>query len=448
MDQDYIGRTARGRIDIYQSVPVLGEETTGQPSRATEGAIARFAAVARRPSMLALMDQAIVSGASFLTTVAIGRFADAEQLGVYSLGISGLLMVLALQMSLMTTPYAVQHHGARDNAKIYAGSTLIMQLSLVLVMCVGLLVGAVLNLNLRILLLAMLFAAPFLMLREFARRMAYAGLSVATALAIDLPVVVLQLTALAALGFTGTLSAKTAFIALGSAAVVGVAIGVVSLRRHFQFRRNLIASDLQRSWRFGRWIAGSQLLDVINTQGAFWLIAIVLGTASTGVYAACLAIVLLCNPFMLAVGNILTPRAAETFANRGRDALRRLIHRAAGILAIAMALYCLILAMGGNWLARAIYGDEYGSHGLLILILGLSFFASAITMAFTDGIRALGRSDIEFKTMALDALLTIGLGVMGLITFGLIGLASASLAGSIAALVLQATAFTRLNQTS
>jgi O-antigen/teichoic acid export membrane protein len=406
--------------------------------------MSKLRGIADRSTVLAMVDQALVSGASFLATILIGRFGHAESLGLYSLGMSVVLALLAVQMSLVTTPYAVQHHTAGPTARAYAGSTLVMQLGLLLAVCAGLMVTAMfVHGPAQIVLFATVPAAPLLLLREFARRMAYARLAIERSLAIDLPVVVLQTTGLIFLAARGALSAPAAFAVLGLSAAAGAIVGLTWLARDVRFDRGALPGDLQRHWNFGRWIAGGQLLAVVNTQGIFWLVSLLRGDAETGVYAACLAIVLLCNPFILAVGNILTPRAAQTLAHHGPDALRCFILRAAAIIAVVMTIFCAAVALCGDRLIQLLYGAEYAGHGLVITLLALTFLVSAVAMAVNDGLRALGRTHVEFAAMAVDALITVGIGFLALRWFGLTGLAAASLLGSIAALVLQAWVFLR-----
>jgi O-antigen/teichoic acid export membrane protein len=433
---------------ISQQGTVIGQRQ-GWLSEPAPGVFARFGELIKHRGALALLDQAAVSAASFLTTVLIGRFAHPENLGLFSLAWSIVLGLLALQMSLLTTPYAVHRHRSDINPRTYAASTIVMQLTMLTLVVVALIAAALLTSGVvRVAAWAMLFATPLLLLREFARRMAYARLSVGSALAIDLPVVIAQLGAVALLAKYEALTGMTALFAVGAAAGIGAIVGCLSLRRHITFDRAALSPDVRRSWSFGRWIAASQLLEVANTHGTFWLVAAVLGTESTGVYAACLAIVMLCNPFMLAVGNVLTPRAAQVLARDGKPALRRLIFRAIAMLIGVMSIFCVTVCFGGEWVVQMLYGDEYRGHGVVIAVLSLTFFCGALSMAFNDGMRALGRADMEFRATVLDTLLTIGLGLVGLMSFGLFGLACASLAGSVAALGLQARTFMRLSRES
>src|SRR6202163_832978 len=75
--------------------------------------------------VLALVDQVVVSAASFLTTVAIGRHTDPSQLGAYGIGISVLASSFTIQGSLITLPYSIQQHRPLGTSAEHAGSSLI-----------------------------------------------------------------------------------------------------------------------------------------------------------------------------------------------------------------------------------------------------------------------------------------------------------------------------------
>jgi O-antigen/teichoic acid export membrane protein len=74
--------------------------------------------------VLALSDQAIVSAASFLTTVIIGRSTDPSQLGAYAIAISILASLFTIQRSLITLPYSIQRHRPLGTPQEHAGSAL------------------------------------------------------------------------------------------------------------------------------------------------------------------------------------------------------------------------------------------------------------------------------------------------------------------------------------
>jgi len=73
---------------------------------------------------LALADQAVVSGASFVTTVLIGRWTSPTQLGFYSIGISLLVSLVTVQDSLVARPYAIQRYRPQGTPAEHAGASL------------------------------------------------------------------------------------------------------------------------------------------------------------------------------------------------------------------------------------------------------------------------------------------------------------------------------------
>src|ERR1041385_836731 len=73
---------------------------------------------------LAVFDQLLVSGTSFIAAVLIGRFAGSAELGVYSIAISLLASMLALQNALVLLPYSIQQHWAGSSEAVHAGGSL------------------------------------------------------------------------------------------------------------------------------------------------------------------------------------------------------------------------------------------------------------------------------------------------------------------------------------
>src|SRR5438105_2895107 len=62
---------------------------------------ASLRATASGKGVLAVADQAVVSGTSFLTTVLIGRWCGPGELGIYSLGVTLLVSWVCVQESLI-----------------------------------------------------------------------------------------------------------------------------------------------------------------------------------------------------------------------------------------------------------------------------------------------------------------------------------------------------------
>ena len=57
--------------------------------------------------LLSIGDQCLVSGTNFLTLVIVGRSCGLQELGVYSLAFTVVVILMALQESLLIAPYTV-----------------------------------------------------------------------------------------------------------------------------------------------------------------------------------------------------------------------------------------------------------------------------------------------------------------------------------------------------
>lgn len=405
----------------------------------------RFAGA--RSGVLALLDQAVVSGTNFLTIVLVGRTCGQEQLGFYSLGFTVLVLVAAAQESLITAPYTVfrERVGGRDRAE-YAGSVLAQQVGLAVLAAVGLAAAAALaGSRLGPVGWAVAVAVPAALLRDFCRRFAFADLRMAGALALDLAVAGLQLGTLAWLASAGRLTAVTAFAAVGGGCgAVGLA-GLYLARDGFALRPERLGRDADRHWAFGRWVAAGQMVGVAHAYAVHWLLAAMAGPAETGAFAACLAVITLSNPFFLGVSNLLGPRAARARAAGGRGEVRRVVGRAAALLAAGMGGFALAIEAAGGPLLRVLYGAGYTGHAVTLGLLGAALVVAGPGMAADHGLRALERPRAVFSGSLIGLAVTAAATVALVPVWGVDGAACGYLLGAAASAAVRVAAFLRVS---
>src|SRR5437879_3484327 len=93
------------------------------------GALRQLAASSvLRSSGLSVLDQAVVSGTSFATSVLLGRFTSQQELGVYYLALSVIYFARGVQEQLVSAPYMI-YCSRKQGAALaeYAGSALMHQ---------------------------------------------------------------------------------------------------------------------------------------------------------------------------------------------------------------------------------------------------------------------------------------------------------------------------------
>lgn len=397
--------------------------------------LALWSTTTARQGILSLADQGVASATNFLTGVIIARACSKEELGLYMLGFSLILLVTDLQTSLISTPYMVYAPRLKDDAHaLYTGSTLIQQLALSLLIVVALACGAFVVASgvgprgLGPVLWALVAVATLIMLREYARRVCFARLKVKRALLFDTCIAVGQISGLLLLAYFGLLSASRAYWVIGSACGIAVLSWLWSERSFYRLRISESLADLKKNWIFGKWVFASGLVWAVSMNLYPWLLAAFHGTASAGIWAACLGVVAIGNPAVQGVQNFLGPKIAHVYAEEGARASRRFVLRASAAFVLPMLLFGLAMMFGGGPLVTLLYGHQYAGNGLAVTILAFNLAVSAVAFSFSRALLAIERADLDFvvNLLALFIMVTLGLWLVRLLgplgaAFGLLG---------------------------
>jgi len=398
---------------------------------------------------LTLADQAVVSGVNFLTAILIGRAVGKEGLGLFVLGFTIVQLILCLQQALITDPYTVYAGREPDGSVEYAGSLLVHSGLLALLAS---LVFAGLSGVFRLqsesafapLLTVLAVTVPFLLLREFGRRHAFAHLRFFAALVLDLATAILQLGGLIWLSVAGQLTAVLAHGVAGAACAVAGVAWLILARNELRLRWPRVVSEWRRSWAFGSWVLASNGLCYLSSILMTWLL-LFLGISATGLYSGLSYLVNVCNPFLLGMNNLATPLAANARNRAGMRGLRRVVWQFTVLLALALGLHTLLVAVFGNWAAGVLLGPDYVGHLPVLILLALIALATGLSLGSGIGLWALDRSDINF--VAALAAFVVGLlaAALFLPLFGVLGAALAGLASAVANSGYKIVAFIRLS---
>jgi O-antigen/teichoic acid export membrane protein len=390
-----------------------------------------------RTRALALADQAVVSGTNFLTTIMIARWALPDELGIYAMAISLLVSWIAAQEALVLLPYTIHRHRPQATPTEHAGSYLALS-GLFSVVAIAMFSMAALGLStasaphgLVAATLVLAVAVPFASLREFGRRLALAHLRVQGALVLDLATSTLQLGGLAWLAWTGRLSATTACAAIGVAYAVSSVAWLYLSRESFAIQVGQLRKTMRRSWLLGKWLLATRIAESLHAQAVYWLLAVAIGTAATAAYAACMSIVSLGNPIILGLFNILLPQASLALANGGVNHLQRTVIRDTLLLGAAMALFCLLVAFGGERAMHLLFhGPYYQGQGHTLLVLALALLPSALGMPAANALAAIERPYGIFWASLTAMVVTVVLAWFFMLKWGLVGAAYGLLAGN------------------
>ncbi|MBX9823655.1 MAG: lipopolysaccharide biosynthesis protein [Xanthobacteraceae bacterium] len=406
--------------------------------------VAKLVRLAMSQSALALADQALVSGASFLTTVLIGRYTFPSELGTYALAGAILIWVTNAQESLVSLPYTLRRSSEPTVAAVQAGQALILSglLSALVIAAIGVVGVTVLASggyqSVIAIAWALAGAAPFVVGREFARRFAFAALRNIEALALDSVIVILQLSVLGWLAWTGRMTSASALAALGFSCAAAVLIWFWLVRDRLQFSLDGFAKTLADSWTVGKWLFANQLLGALQSQMTLWFVALAVGAVATGIYAACLSIALFANPIILGISNVLWAKAARAFQQGGSGRLLRESIADAGQLgAIVGVFFLAILFWGGDLLSLLYPASEYAGYGHVVTIFALGQLIYGLGMPASTALAGMGHVRTNFAITLMETTL-IGLLVWPLVFhLGVVGAAYGILIGCIVRLFVR-----------
>jgi O-antigen/teichoic acid export membrane protein len=403
-----------------------------------------------RSGAFSIFDQAVVSATSFLTTLILARSTSQAEVGVFALASTIVLFLGAVQGNLITVPYTIYCHRHQSDALAeYAGSTLVHQFLTSLVAIAGFAsLGLVLATGLgperlQPAIWVLVGVIPFVLLREYVRRFAFAHLAMATAVTVDVVVAVLQLGALLIFRRLEILTAATTYSAIGAACGVACLCWWLIDRQPMRFDSSRFVADWRSNWSFGKWAFLSQLAGLAYYILP-WMLAAVHGEADTGELAACTTLVGLANLFVMGMNNFLMPKAARAFTNDGPMGLVRVLRKVMVYFCVVLGGLCGVLFLAGGFLAGTLYGPEYSDTGPLIALLSLGVFADGLGLTASTGLWAMDRPGIGIIGDLVQLLASLGIATWLVFPWGAMGVGVAIFLGRMAGAAVRWTSLWRL----
>jgi O-antigen/teichoic acid export membrane protein len=343
--------------------------------------------------------------------IVIGRTCGKVELGIYSLGMSLVVLAIAAQQSLVSaahTVFSVRLDG--ESRRQYNGAVAVQFVALSLLVVVSL---GVISLGCRYGIVSpettrvfsvLLFVCPCILLREFARRFEFARFGMFRVFVLDAVIAILLVACLGLMVYAGRLSGATGLLAVGAACATAGAFWYSINRSEFRLAGANLGAEFKRSWRFGRWVFGGQFTSGMLAVSIQWITAALIGEAAVGVYSACMMLVLFSNPIVLGLLNMLAPSIAKAMHDGGTESVRRVVAQSTGLLTSIMIVFVSIITFWGDSILARLYDPSFTGNGVTVALLGLGALASAIGDSANHGLRTLERPEFNFLA-ALTGLL-------------------------------------------
>lgn len=380
-----------------------------------------------RRTIWAVVDQVVVSGASFLTMIVLARQLGLSEFGHFSIYWTAVLFVSAIQTALVIFPMQslhAQHRGAGQHSyysAVFALQAIICSgasaATLLVMLLLHLALPAIVDASVAIPVSICLF---FVMFHDYLRRSIFLEDKYVVVAASDIARYVIQVAALLSLGSLSHPDVATTFWILAGCAMMGAVVCLVVAPRP-AFDRLATRTVAARHWHSSKWLFSSSLLSWLSANSLTFLVGGFAGTAAVGGMRASQNLASVMNILLQGLQNVVPAEAAAALANHRVEGLRSYLIRITGGLVLAGIAATAAIAAAPDWWLSLVYGDEYAGFGYLLVCYGLIITAAAVELPLSAGLRALESTRPIFVAYAVATAFTVGAGVLLVPAFGVFG---------------------------
>ncbi len=329
---------------------------------------------------LAVLDYGLISGSNFLLGILLARWLPAEQFGVYALAFSIFVLVGFLYQALLLEPLSVFSGTAfRNNIRGYLKATVWIHWGLCLAMCglLGLAAiaarvfwhSAVLSSGFG----GLALATPFILIHGLCRRGFYLKLSPGPAAFGAVFYFVSVISGVFALQRLGWLSCFTAFLAMGTAALVSSCIMFFQLNAALEpatWRPNL-RHTWHKHWEYGRWALATSVVGWIPYYLYIPLVSTFSGMAAAGELRAVMNLAAPVLQTFAALSMLFLPYASRLQTEGDSHAINVLTLRLVALFVAGATVYwAFIIPLRGQWF-HFLYAGKYMESSYLIPLFAI-----------------------------------------------------------------------------
>jgi O-antigen/teichoic acid export membrane protein len=390
-------------------------------------------------SILAVIDQAIFSGTNFAAVLLIANYAAPEQLGVWQMAMTVVLLGYFVQDALILAPYRVHYHARPlEERPAYFGSALLHQAGLVIALqfALFLFVAAVhlaapqIEYEGVFAVLAALF--PFILARDAARRMAMVHFQNGTAAIVDATTAALLLGGLVLVFEFGSFDLQYAMVLLGIASAAGAGLWFLIQNVPFSLSAAKWRADWVTNWVFGRWTLASMLVSNGATLLLMpWALAFAKGEAVTGEFAAATGVAGVTNLFVNGFGNFLGPHFAKVYAHEGRAGLAKAIVVPTILFGVGLGGATVAAIFLAEPVAQVLFSGKYPGVGRPIAYLFGNSWMLGLGIVASASLYAMHRPRANFLSDCVNLVAAVVAMILLIEPWGATGAAASYLTGTI-----------------
>lgn len=405
--------------------------------------------------LLALVDQGLVSLASFVTFMLVAKLCPRSDVNLYALAWAVLNVFRVLQERALAAPYVVFAHERDRDTRLFLGSSLSHQAALSLVVSVLLAVVALgytfydHPAGMAGTLLVTALVMPFLLLRDHLRAVSCAHFRFGVAIGLSGVALALQVgLVLLAYRWWGTLDVRTVFVAMGVASLVPTAVWLAVRPQPFRIQRRQVVADWRTTSRYSRWLVAARFFPTVTSGLLPWIVLWQIGENASGALAGCLTLTNVSMMFVFGVNSFFQPQAVKAFHDHGKRAMMRVLLQSMAVFTVVLSAISLLLTTAGDWLLVALFDESFAGYGAVVAVLSVYVLILSYSMVAGNGMAALGKPQGLFWGEVAFSLVTMLLAVLLAPQAGLVGVAVAMCCGAVVATLVAISYLRRYSRTA
>jgi len=420
-------------------VPVSAQEKTTRLDTATEPhpiplLSRRFIAEKFLPwaakGGLALLDYGFFSGSNFLLGILLARWLPPEQYGAYALAFSIFILVTFLYQAMLLEPLSVFSGTTyRANLRGYLKSNVWLHWGISAVICL-LLGGTAIAARLwwhspasALAFAGMTAATPFILIHALGRRSFYLKLSPGPAAFGSFFYFLLTVSGAFLVYKMGRLSAFSAFLIMGFAAMVGGLIMVLQLNAKLEPATATmhLRETWTKHWEYGKWALGTCIVGWIPTYVYIPLVSKFSGLAVAGELRALMNLGAPVLQTYAALSLLFLPYAARMQGENRQKGTTVLTRKMAGLFVAGAVAYWMVLIPLRRPIFNLLYAGKYMDSASLLPLFAAETVIWSAALGPAIMLRAMEYPRSLFFANGAASIVAIVFGIPATRYFGLAG---------------------------
>ena len=198
------------------------------------------------------------------------------------------------------------------------------------------------------------------------------------AVQVDLCFAVTEVSILAILVVTNSVSAATGIMALGGGALVGSLFGAIVVSRVRSSGSGRGVSALVEDLPTSRWFAADFAINFVLGQAYIAIALVMVGVAAVGAFRGVQTLFGPVSVLLMGVGSVSLARSAHEYLEQGWDAACAATRYYGAVIFAAGAIYVLLLWLLAEPVLSLVYGDVFSEFAVLVPWAGLELLVRAL----------------------------------------------------------------------